>query len=93
MRECPTPTKTPMATELVSASWWARVWSEGDGTPSSRRMLFALVVVYTLGLVTASLVIQHGIVDQTKDLIEALVWATAGTVTVSRFAENKGGAQ
>ena len=67
--------------------WLNKAFSEADGLPSSRRILFALVVVFSLGVVVASLVIQKGIQEEAKSIIETLIWATAGCLGVGKFAE------
>ena len=67
--------------------WLNKAFSEADGLPSSRRILFALVVVFSLGVVVASLVIQKGIQEEAKSIIETLIWATAATLGVGKFAE------
>ena len=67
--------------------WLNKAFSEADGLPSSRRILFALVVVFSLGVVVASLVIQKGIQEEAKSIIETLIWATASALGVGKFAE------
>ena len=67
--------------------WLNKAFREADGLPSSRRILFALVVVFSLGVVVASLVIQKGIQEEAKSIIETLIWATAATLGVGKFAE------
>ena len=67
--------------------WLNKAFSEADGLPSSRRILFALVVVFSLGVVVASLAIQRELIEQAKSIIETLIWATAATLGVGKFAE------
>ena len=67
--------------------WLNKAFSEADGLPSSRRILFALVVVFSLGVVVASLVIQKGLQKEAEAVIETLIWATAAALGVGKFAE------
>lgn len=66
-------------------NWILRTLSESDGTPSSRRVMFALSVCWALGLATGLMV--RGQVDPVVKIAETCVWATAGAVTVGKFAE------
>lgn len=68
-------------------TWLLRTLAEPDGTPSSRRVLFAMAVSWALGLCTGLLAKGH--VDQVVRLAESTVWATAGAVAVGKFAEAK----
>lgn len=90
MSECPTPiTPTPTAMASTWRNWLGCAFSESDGTPSSKRLLFALVVVYCLGLVTGALGIERTLSAQAQSILETLIWATAAAVGVSKFAEAK----
>lgn len=73
----------------------SKTFREPDGTPSSKRILYGLVVVYTLGLVTGVMEANGMKLDpQVVDLLKTLIYATGGTYAASRFAEKppEGGA-
>lgn len=70
-------------------NWLSRAFCGPDGIPSSGRILFALVVVYALGLVTGSLCVEMSITEKAQSIIETLIWATAAAVGFGKFAENK----
>lgn len=65
--------------------WLQRSLCEPDGTPSSRRLLYLMVIAWSLGLATGLLV--KGQSDAVVKITEAAIWATAGAVAVGRFAE------
>lgn len=69
------------------ALWLQRTLCEADGTPSSRRVLFAMSVAWGLGIATGLQVKGH--IDASVDLAKSIVWATAGAVAVGKFAEAK----
>ncbi len=69
------------------AEWLRRTFSEDDGWPSSRRQLYALALVWALGLATGLLAKGH--VDAVVKLTESALWCTAGAVTIGKFAEPK----
>lgn len=68
-------------------NWILRTLEEPDGTPSSRRVLFAMAVSWSLGLCCGLLAKGHP--DLVVKLAESTVWATAGAVAVGKFAEGK----
>lgn len=67
--------------------WLNRVFSEPDGTPSSRRILFAIAVVFALGLVAGALWYTRALTEQMVSVIETVIWATAAALGVGKFAE------
>lgn len=69
--------------------WIKKVLSEPDGTPSTKRHLFALVVCALLLYLGYDLRHTGRISETWSTVAMALVGATGGAVTVGRFAENK----
>ena len=75
--------------------WIREALSEPNGAASSRRCLFALAVVFALGLATGALCAQRGLSAETVDLLKTVLWVTGGVLGVGKFAEQgaKGGAE
>jgi len=69
------------------SEWLKRTFSEADGWPSSRRQLFAVALVWAMGLAVGLFIKNQ--TDAVVKLAEAAIWATAGAVTVGKFAEAK----
>lgn len=67
--------------------WLRRTFSEQDGWPSSRRQLYALALVWVMGLCLGLLLKNQ--IDAVVKLSEAALWCTAGAVTIGKFAEAK----
>jgi len=67
--------------------WLKGALCEPDGAPSSRRLLFFVVVVYSLGLVSGSLYAQQMISPEAQSITETLIWATAAALGFGKFAE------
>ena len=67
--------------------WLRRTFSEADNWPSSRRQLFAVALVWAMGLAVGLLVKNQ--TDAVVKLAESALWCTAGAVTVGKFAEAK----
>lgn len=70
-------------------SWINRALCEADGSPSTKRMLFALVIVYALGICSAQFAVHRGLDPQLVDLVKACIYATAAAYTGGRFAESR----
>lgn len=68
-------------------AWILRTFADTDGTPSSRRVLYAMAVAWGLGLATGLLAKGHA--EAAVDLSKSIVWAAAGAVAVGKFAEAK----
>lgn len=68
-------------------NWLKRLLSEQNGEPSSRRLLFALVVICVLAYLGWHL-FKHGLDTVWADVARVLVGTTGGAVAVGRFAEN-----
>ena len=69
-------------------NWLKEVFSEPDGTPSSRRILFAIAIVYALGLVTGALYKAPVLTPEMVDVIKTVLWTAAAALGVGKFAEN-----
>jgi len=68
-------------------TWIGRAFSEPDGTPSTKRILFGLSVAWSLGLCLGGLR-RGGLTPEVVDLAKATIYATAGGYTIARFAES-----
>ena len=71
--------------------FWPWMFRESDGSPSSRRVLFAAVVVFSLGIAAGAFWTTRSLSREAVDLLQAALLATGGAATVGRFAEKKGG--
>lgn len=81
-----TPATTAKATILT---WLSKAFSEPDGSPSSRRILFAIAVGYALGLATAALCVQRILTPEIVSIVETCIWAAAACLGVGKFAEGR----
>ena len=81
-----TPATTAKATILT---WLGKAFSEPDGSPSSRRILFAIAVAYALGLATAALSFTRTLTPEIVSVLETCIWATAAALGVGKFAEGR----
>lgn len=61
---------------------------EQDGLPSSRRIIFSVVIVAALFFVAADLVIHFGFRAESIDVLKTVIYAAAAFVGVSRLAEH-----
>ena len=66
--------------------WFAKMLSEPDGTPSSRRVLFALAVVACLTF-CAGYLVKQGMDEKLVDLAKTVLYTTGGATTIGKFAE------
>jgi hypothetical protein len=69
-------------------SWISRALSEGDGSPSIKRLLFAVTVVASLAFI-AGYLISHGLDANAIDLAKTTLLTTGGAYTAGRFAESR----
>lgn len=81
-----TTIQTPTGMASRALNWIGRAFSEPDGTPSAKRILFGLSVVWSLGLCLGGLR-RGGLTAEVVDLAEAAMYATAGGYAIARFAE------
>ena len=72
----------------AAAAWIGRAFCEADGSPSSKRILFGLAVVFARGLCTGQF-FRAGLDPQVVDLAKAVVFATAGGYVGGRYCETK----
>jgi hypothetical protein len=66
------------------SSWISRAFSDEKGIPSASRILFAIVVVYVLGLATGALCFQRILTPDIKDLAETVLWAVAAAYGIPK---------
>ncbi len=74
-----------MKTLLV---WISKVFSEGDGTPSSRRLFFALAVVFAAVLAGDAHWNGRILKPEVIDMAKTLLYATAAALGIGKFAES-----
>ena len=67
--------------------WLSKMLAEKDGTPSTKRVLFTVAVLVTLGLVGVSVWLRLPIDENAKDLCKFIVGSTAAAYGVGRCAE------
>lgn len=70
------------------SQWITKMLSESDGTPSTRRALFALAVVACLTF-CAGYLVKKGMDDKLVDLAKTVLYTTGGATTIGKFAEGK----
>jgi hypothetical protein len=68
--------------------WISKMFSEPDGTPSSRRFLFALAVIVVLGF-CGGYIVKRGMDDKLVDLAKTVLYATGVNTAAGKFAEKK----
>ena len=73
----------------TAMAWVGKALSEENGSPSTKRILFALVTLYSLGIVTGIAAIAKSLSPECLDLLKTLIYATGGAYAVGRFAEGK----
>ena len=61
--------------------------SEGDGSPSSKRVLFCFAVVAAIAFCGYDIAIHRGLTPLSVQLASAALVATGGSYAISRFAE------
>jgi|GEM_PF-4453196 len=62
--------------------------SEGDGSPSTKRVLFSVAVAAAIAFCVYDIVIHRGLTPMSVQLATATLVATGGSFAVSRFAES-----
>jgi hypothetical protein len=70
--------------------WLAGCLSEADGTPSTKRLLYATAVVAALLFCAFDMAMHGGITDKSLDLTKLIIETTTAAYTVTRFAEKNG---
>jgi len=68
-------------------AWLSKMLSEHNGTPSTKRVLFAFSVLVVLGYVGFSIFKKMQIDDNAKDLCKFIVGATSAAYGLGRCAE------
>jgi len=71
--------------------WISRMLSEGDGTPSTKRVCFVLATVAAVAL-CAGLFLRHGMEQLAVDLMKWTITAAGAAYGITRFAEYGDGA-
>ncbi len=66
--------------------WISRMLSEGDGTPSTKRVCFVLATVAAVAL-CAGLFLRHGMEPLAVDLMKWTLTAAGAAYGITRFAE------
>jgi len=66
--------------------WISRMLSEGDGTPSTKRVAFMLATVAAVAL-CVGLFLRHGMEQLAVDLMKWTLTAAGGAYGVTRWAE------
>lgn len=61
--------------------------SETDGTPSSKRLVYFLVIVSVIGLCWY-IVVKYGIIEQLVTMINSLIYSSSAAYGVGRSMEN-----
>lgn len=69
-------------------TWIGKMLSESDGTPSTKRFLFAVAVLSCLAFV-AGYLLKKGLDQGVIDLAKTVLYTTGGAYGVGRFAEGK----
>ena len=68
--------------------WISRMLSEGDGSPSTKRVLFCVAVASAIAFCVYDIAIHNGLTPMSVQLASATLVATGGSYAVSRFAES-----
>jgi hypothetical protein len=68
-------------------TWLARLLSEGDGSPSTKRVLFAIALLASIIFCAIDLGINRHLTSVSADLCKCAIYATAGAYGVGRCAE------
>src|SRR5437764_11225270 len=79
----PTSDLRPLTSVL---HWLSRMLSEGDGTPSTKRVCFFIVTNAAVGL-CLGLFLRHGMETLATDLMKWTVTAAGAAYGITRFAE------
>lgn len=61
--------------------------SESDGTPSSKRLVYFMVILLGIFL-CGFIIIKFGVINQLVSIFNSLMYSSAGTVGVGRAMEN-----
>lgn len=68
-------------------AWLSKLLSEADGSPSTKRVLFTIVIVSVLTFCAIDIGLRHGLTGTTSDLLKCVVAATGGAFGLGRCAE------
>jgi hypothetical protein len=68
-------------------AWFQKLIGEADGSPSTRRLLFIVAVVFVLGFCAGDFTANRSISPNAVSLLQTVLYATGGAVTIGRFAE------
>jgi hypothetical protein len=72
-----------------SKKWFARMMSEGDGTPSSKRFCFVLAMLAAIAIAVALYYFNKETLS--VDLVKAILIAAGAAYSITRWAEYGGG--
>jgi len=68
-------------------AWLQKLIGEADGSPSTRRVLFAVAVVFVLGFCVGDFTANRAISSNAVTLLQSVLYTTGGAVAIGRFAE------
>jgi hypothetical protein len=69
------------------ATWITKAFSEGDGSPSVKRLLFGVAVISAILFCAIDLTIHRGLTSTAGDLLKNIGFVTGGAYGIGRFAE------
>ena len=69
------------------SAWMKGLFSEPDGTPSSRRLFFAGAVVFAMAIVGDAHWSTRTLKPEIIDMVKTLLYATAAALGIGKFAE------
>ena len=71
----------------AALTWLSRLLSEGDGSPSTKRVLFFIAVVGITGVIIGYVAVKRQLDTSVVDLSKAVLFSTGGAYGVGRIAE------
>ncbi len=69
--------------------WLQRMLSEGDGSPSTKRVVFVVAAAIALALCVADFVKFRALTNNCVQLATIVITTSGAAYTAGRFAENK----
>lgn len=72
---------------ISPGAWISKLLSEGDGTPSTKRVLFSLAVVSAVAFAGGDICAARALTDHAVSLLQTALLYTAGAYGAGRFAE------